>query len=160
MQSIEFEYAVTFGFAGGKDSVVALFSDVENLIGCTSELESCVRVGHSTYAWTLAEKRELGLVFQPKYTLEYIWEGDDRLRWSTVGYEAESNIQISACIDFVEDAPGSCRVHVQESISFDLPISFITAKIVKAIARREAESDMKGLLDRLNASQALNSERG
>jgi hypothetical protein len=51
-------------------------------------------------------------------------------------------------------------VHVQESISFDLPISFITAKIVKAIARREAESDMKGLLDRLNASQALNSERG
>lgn len=160
MQPIEFEYVATTRFAGGKDSVAALFSDVDNLIGCTSGLESCLRVDRSIYAWTLAEKRELGLVFQPKYTLVYMWEGDDRLRWSTAGHEAESNMRISACIDFIDDAPGSCLVRVQESVSFELPVSFITAKIVKAIARREAETDMKGLLDRLNDSLALNSQGG
>jgi len=152
MQSIEFEYLTTWRFPSDCESVVAYFSDVGNLMRCTSDLESCVRVGDSTYAWTLVEKRELGLVLHPKYVLDYVWENNRRLRWSTAGHENESNLRISACIDFTPDGADACSVRVRESVAFQLPISFITAKIVRVIASREAEAEMQGMLERLSAS--------
>jgi len=152
MQSIDFEYMAASKFPFDCELVAAFFADVDNLIRCTSDLESCVRVGDSSYAWTLVEKRELGLVLHPKYVLDYVWEGGHRLRWSTAGHEADSNLRISACVDFIPNGSDACVVRVRESIAFDLPVSFITAKIVKAIACREAEADMVGMLERLSMS--------
>lgn len=156
MQPIEFEYAVESEFACDADSAISLFSDIDNLIRCTSGVERCDRIGDSTYAWTFVEKRELGLVFQPRFTLDYAWDGEGRLLWSTIRHDAESNVRVSACVDFSAIAPARCLVRIRERIGFELPVSFITAKIVRAIARREAESDTKDLLHRMQESLVHN----
>ncbi|MFZ5635599.1 MAG: hypothetical protein ACOY82_03330 [Pseudomonadota bacterium] len=156
MQPIEFSYDVEHRFDATKEEVGSHFRDVENIARCTSDVETCIRVGEGTYAWTLVEKRELGLSFQPKYVMNYVWEAADRLHWTTLGFEDKSNTSIFGTVAFIADTDESCIVRVSERIAFDLPISLITAKIVKAIARRESLSEMRSVLSRMNSLLTVN----
>ena len=53
---------------------------------------------------------------------------------------------MDARVQFHETAAGHTRVTVDEYVTFNLPITFITAKIVQVMARREASRDMENFL--------------
>lgn len=149
MQAIKFRYETEHKFQSPISEVVEFFRDLENLAYCTADLESFRLIDEHTAHWTLKTKREMGLVLQPIYQLVYEWESPKTLCWKTVGC-ADGNTEINARLQFTAASATTTRVSISEAVEFMLPVSMITAKIVRVIASRETVADTQKFLRRMD----------
>lgn len=153
MQAIKVRYEAAQAFAVPVHQVAAFFHDVATLARLTPHLAAFERLDAATVDFTLETQRDLGLEFTPRYRLHYSWETPRTLTWRTVPVEG-GNVEVAARLQFIERSGATCEVRVDESIAFSLPITFITAKIVQVIAKRESTRDMHTLLERVQSAVA------
>lgn len=150
MQVIRVSYEAARNFDAPAHDVVAFFHDVAALARLTPHLVMFDCIDAATVDFTLETQRDLGLEFTPRYRLHYAWETPRTLTWCAVPVEG-GNVEIAARLRFIELSGRTCEVRVEEAIAFTLPITFITAKIVQVIAKRESIRDMQTLLARVQA---------
>ncbi len=132
----------TFVVDADYDEVVAYFCDPSQFREAFTEMESGEEVEPGVWEWTLVEKAEKGIRFQGRYKVEYRREGDVGT-WETL----EGNSRSEGRVEF-KDVAGGTEVHYRESLSFDLPIPKLAAKIFKPIVAREIRGGVGGFLDR------------
>ena len=153
MQAIKVRYEVAQAFDAPVHDVVAFFHDVAAFARLTPHLAAFERLDAATVDFTLDTQRDLGLEFTPRYRLHYHWETPRTLTWRTVPVEG-GNVEVAARLQFTELTAMTSTVSVEETIAFTLPVTFITAKIVQVIAKRESTHDMHTLLARVHAALA------
>ena len=157
MQAIKFRYAVAHAFDAPAEAVAGFFGDPMALAQCTPHVVSACPVDARTVDYVLETQRDLGLVFTPRYRLQYAFETPRTLLWRSVP-SAEGNVEIEARVQFIEQplqATNVTQVAVEERVSFPLPVTLITAKIVEVIARRQSANDMSQLLAAAERALAL-----
>lgn len=153
MQAIKVRYEVAHAYPVPASEVAVFFHDVAALAPLTPHVTAFERLDAATVDFTLETQRDLGLEFTPRYRLHYTWETPRTLTWHTGPVEG-GNVEVAARLQFIELSPSSCEVRVEETIGFTLPVTFITAKIVQVIAKRESTRDMHTLLERVHAALA------
>lgn len=151
MQEIEVHHEVTHDFQTPVHGAIGFFREPTGLARCTPHVTAYERVDATTVDYTLETHRAFGLTFKPRYRLHYVWETERTLTWSTVPIEG-GTVQMAARVQFLELSPERCRIEVEERITFSLPVTFITAKIVQVMARRKAARDMETLLRTVDAA--------
>ncbi|TDR45635.1 hypothetical protein DFR29_10463 [Tahibacter aquaticus] len=149
MQAIKLRYEAEHTFCAPAHAVAAVFHDLPSLARCTADVESFECLDAVTARWTLATQRDLGIVFQPRYCLRYSWETPRTLCWRTLP-EDSATVAIDARVQFVDLSACRSRVCITEQVEFSLPVSLITAKIVKVMAHRQMLADMKEFLQRID----------
>lgn len=132
----------TFVVNADYDAVVDYFCDPAQFQEAFGEMESGEELEPGVWKWTLVEKAEKGIRFQGIYTVEYQRDGDS-FEWST----RDGNSRSKGSIEFHEVADGT-EVEYRESLSFDLPIPRLAAKIFKPIVAREIRHGVGDFLDR------------
>ena len=123
--------------------VVSIFSDTGQFKEAMDALESAEELEPAIWKWTLVKKAEKGIKFQGIYTCEYSHE-DAKCEWVTVG---ESNTRSSGVILF-DDLGAKTKVHYKETLSFDLPIPRLAAKVFRPIVAREIRQGVGSFLDK------------
>lgn len=132
----------TFVIDADYDEVVEYFCNPDQFREAFGEMESGEEIEPGVWKWTLVEKAEKGINFQGIYTVRYEREGDVGT-WETL----EGNSRSEGRVEF-RDVSGGTEVHYLESLSFDLPIPRLAAKIFKPIVAREIRSGVGDFLDR------------
>ena len=151
MQAIKVHYEVARDLDVPAHVAVAFFHDPTALARCTPHVTAYERVDSATVDYTLETQRDLGLTFTPRYRLHYVWETPRTLTWATVPVDG-ATVEVAARVQFVELSSERCRIVVEERIAFSLPVTFITAKIVQVMARRESARDMETLLQAVDTA--------
>lgn len=132
----------TFVVDADYDEVVEYFCDPAQFREAFGEMESGEEIEPGVWEWTLVEKAEKGINFQGHYTVKYTRDGDVGT-WETL----EGNSRSEGRVECRDVAKGT-EVHYRESLSFDLPIPKLAAKIFKPIVAREIRNGVGSFLDR------------
>ncbi len=125
------------------DVVADFFCDPAQFQEAFGEMESCEELEDGVWKWTLVEKAEKGITFQGTYTVDYRRDGNT-CEWTTrPGSNSKSTGRV------VCTARGDkTEVDYTETLSFDLPIPKLAAKIFKPIVAREIRHGVGDFLDR------------
>ncbi|MBN8739119.1 MAG: hypothetical protein BGP24_09875 [Lysobacterales bacterium 69-70] len=151
MQAIEYRYATERTMPVPAEAIARAFHDLRLMARCTSDVETFECGDDDTARWTLTTQRDLGIVFQPRYGVRYIWETPRTLSWRTMAQESDT-VALDARVQFIDLSPTHSRVCISEHVQFSLPVSFITAKLVRVMAARQTLADMNGFLERMEAA--------
>lgn len=107
------------------------------------DAESIEHVEDNVYAFNLVEKSEKGIKFQGIYTVEYT-VSEDRVDWTHVG---EGNMRTTGSVVIVSHDADSTELTYTETLSPDLPIPAIMARVFKPIVSRQISAGIATFLD-------------
>lgn len=122
--------------------VAEYFSNPEIFAAAFSQLESKEKLADDTWRWTLVGKSEKGITFQGVYTVKYV-RTDEGVTWETTG----GNMRSTGVVVCTPQDDGT-DVNYSETLSVDLPIPKIAAKIFRPIVAREIRAGVGDFLDR------------
>ena len=133
----------TFTVNAPVDEVADFFCEPEQFQHAFGQMESSEELEPGIWHWTLVEKAEKGIRFQGAYTVKYERDGET-CTWDTVpGGNSTSKGRV------VCRAQGNrTQVEYTETLSFDLPIPKLAAKIFRPIVAREIRHGVGEFLDR------------
>ena len=125
----------TFVVSASLEDTLNYFGHPAEFKQCFTDLESSEEIEEGRWRWTLAEMSAKGVSYQAKYTVEYtIDEASNKVTWETVGDDNTMRSNGSAELSEVSDGT---EVDYTETISADLPIPGLMAKVFKPIVSRE-----------------------
>ena len=144
MQEISFSYQVENTVPVPIEPVFNYFNDIQNFYHCSVDIQHFELINARASSWVLSNKGDMGLNFQPHYTIEYQPIENYGLRWNSTS----GNVDINGVIifEYVEDS--ITKIKVTESVCFTLPVSLIMSKIIRPIAANQTRDDMLKLLER------------
>lgn len=127
------------------DAVLAWFGDPAVFREAMAQVKEAEEIRPGVFRWILVEKNEKGIRFRPDYTVEYSTSGHE-VTWKPVGGNMKS---AGRC---VVRALGDDRAEIQyrETISVDLPIPKLMARVFSPIVAREIRA---GVVEYLDLSQ-------
>ena len=105
----------------------------ENFVG----LESAEFVEKDEVRWHVKEKVDKGMRFKGDYTVKYEGNGKDRVWWRSTAGNIETNAEVT-----LTQLPNGVRVVYRETLTPDLPIPKLMAKIFKPLVAREVRKDL------------------
>jgi len=127
--------------------VYAFFADPlaqrEAMIG----VDSCDVLPDGTVRWVMTEREDKGLRFQPDYTLTYEGDGETHLSWRTVA----GNLDNDGEVTLEALGPTTTRIRYREHVAPDLPITPLTALLLKPLIARELRSDIAAFVERVRS---------
>lgn len=142
MAQIEATETQTFEVKAPLKEVYAAFSDPEiikqNFVG----LEKAEVGEAGVVRWILKEKADKGIRFKGDYTVKYEGNGEDRVTWQSL----EGNVGTRAEV-LLTDLGSRVKIRYSETISPDLPIPKLMAKVFKPIVAREVRKDLTAYVD-------------
>lgn len=144
MAWIEGKEERTFTIEATADAVLAYFSDPNQFRDANEDVESIEDLGDGMFKFTLEEKNEKGIKFQGVYEVMYMRD-DDVVTWFSKG---GGNFRTEGSIRITEDNGDAVEVYFQETMSPDLPIPNLMARVFKPIVSREVSKGIGRFLDR------------
>lgn len=133
----------TFVVNAAYQDVVDFFNDPATFKECLSQVETAEEVEKGVWRWVLEEKAEKGINYQADYTVKYEVTGEGRGEWHTL----EGNMRSEGVVECTEVAEDRTEVHYKETISTDLPIPRLMAKVFRPIVAREIRKGVGSFLD-------------
>lgn len=112
------------------------------------DAESIKHVEDNVYTFTLVEKAEKGIKFQGVYTVKYT-VSEDRVDWTHLG---EGNMRTTGSVVILghDDTHGT-ELTYTETLSPDLPIPKLMARVFKPIVSRQISAGIGTFLERSKA---------
>ena len=142
MAKIEATEKQTFEVHAPLEAVYEAFSDPqiikENFVG----LERAEISEDGVARWILKEKVDVGLRFKGDYTVKYDGNGKDRITWRGLSGNIDTDAEV-----LLTQLDTSVRVEYRETITPDLPIPGLMAKVFKPIVAREVRKDLTKYVD-------------
>ena len=121
-----------------------VMGDPEQFRPFLPDVETLEQVGDDTWRYTLYEKNEKGVRFKGEYTVQYTRE-DGELTWTTTSH---GNMASEGRATF-RAAGGGTEINYTETITTDMKVNRLLAKIIKPIVDREIAKGVGGYLDRV-----------
>ena len=135
--------------AAGPQEAYAFFSQPHQLRRAVDGVERCDVLEGGRVRWVLAERREQGICFQPDYTVIFDGDGDGYVTWRFV----EGNMRDDGEV-WIRPLPGGgSEIRYRQTVEPDLPITPVTALLLKPLVARELRKDVLRFLER--AQQCL-----
>ena len=94
--------------------------------------------------WLLEAQADQGIRFQPDYSVNYVCDGSQSVRWEPRG----GNLRNEGQIRIVPRDTGGCEIHYCETVEPDLPISPLLMKLVKPLIIRELRRGLRRFVER------------
>src|SRR5690554_7146878 len=136
-----------------KDEVAEVLASPSHLKECMGDLERFEVVDDTTYRWVLKPIGAKGITFQGDYTVRYERDGDT-VRWES---QEGGTMKTRGSARLRELGAGRTEVTYEETLSSDLPIPKLGAKMFRPIVAREivkgVESFLDGVKSYLNAGK-------
>lgn len=129
------------------DQVLGYFSNPNAFRDANEDVELIEDLGDNVFKFTLQEKNEKGVKFQGIYEVEYA-RADDEVKWSS---KDGGNMKTEGSVRIVEDRGDSVEVYYKETMSPDLPIPKLMARVFQPIVSREVSKGIGAFLDRSKA---------
>lgn len=133
MAKIEAKESRTFKVNAPIEEAYNLFADPEQQASLTSDLERYELVDDETVHYVLEEQKEKGITFQGDYTVRYTGNGTDEVEWKTL----KGNIETKGRVKLRKISDDVTEIDYRESLTPDLPIPRLMAKVFKPIVARE-----------------------
>lgn len=137
----------TFKIAAPFERVIAYFADPNRFMDANEDVESIEPLGDGVFRFTLKEKSEKGIKFQGIYEVRYERVADE-VRWETVS-DGNMRTRGTTAVRALGDA--LVEVSYTETLSPDLPIPKLMAKVFAPIVSREVSRGIGTFLDRSKA---------
>ncbi|WP_444993873.1 hypothetical protein [Aliikangiella sp. IMCC44359] len=144
MTEIKVASQLTVTIRANQKDIYEFFTSPERINQCVVDVVEFELLSQNKASWTLKEKRDLGIVFQPKYTLSYTGDGEKHISWVS----ESSNLEIEGSVT-IDNNSHSCRIAFHEVISFDLPISKTMGLLAKTVAKHEIALGNKRYLNQV-----------
>ena len=128
------------------DEVVAYFSDPNRFMDANTDVEQIEPLGDGVFKFSLKEKAEKGVRFKGVYDVKYTRQGDE-VSWETVS----GNTRTQGSTTFRDLGQGKVEVTYKETLSPDLPIPALMAKVFQPIVSREVARGIGTFLDKSKA---------
>lgn len=136
-----------FTIAAPIEEVTAMMCDPARFSAYFADLERSEKVDDTTHRWVLDAKNEKGVRFKGDYTVQYDFNGSDKMSWKTV---SDGNMTSDGVVTFSSQGSNT-RVDYSETIVCDMDVNRILARVIKPIVDREIAKGVGGYLDRVKA---------
>ncbi len=143
MAWIEGKLERTFVINAPFEDVLAFFSNPDAFKEAFVGLEECEEVGDGVWRWLLEKKTDKGVTFQPSYQVKYTTISETEREWEPV----EGNMRSTGRVVF-KDLSGKTQLEYSETMSADLPIPRLAAKVFGKIVGKEVAAGVGEFLDR------------
>lgn len=140
---------VTLTVKASAEEVYAFFSRPELLCQAMDAVERCEVLPDNRVRWVLHEKVDKGIRFQADYVVLFEGDGREHIGWQFV----EGNMRNEGDVWLRPLPEGGTEVRYRECVEPDLPITPLTAKLIKPLVARELRGEIQGFLAR--ASERL-----
>lgn len=143
MAKIEAKESRRFKVNASIEEAYELFSDPEKQAGLFNELERYELVDDETVRYVLEEQKEKGITFQGDYTVRYVGNGSDKVEWETL----EGNIETEGVVRLEKVSDDVTEIDYNETLTPDLPIPRLMARVFKPIVSREVRKGIGEYLE-------------
>lgn len=125
---------------------LARWSNLDRQVQCRPEVATTERPGPGQLRLKLKEMKHGPTAFAGDYTLQFTTEGDV-LRWRSL---PGGNPKVEGEARFVA-AAGGCTVQFRESVSVEMDVGALAAKMLRPIVETMMERGMRGFVERMLA---------
>jgi uncharacterized membrane protein len=125
--------------------VYAFFSQPELLSQAMDAVERCEPLADNKVRWVLQEKVDKGIRFQADYVVCFDGDGREHIGWQFV----EGNMRNDGDVWMTPLPNGGTEIRYRECVEPDLPITPLTAKLIKPLVARELRGEIQRFLDRV-----------
>ena len=119
--------------------------DVVRSSACIAGLESCKRIGNSTYRFRYQERSAGPVSLTVRYTARYEGNGKDRITFATVP-GAGDNTEVAGTIRVQPSGAGSTRIVLRQMIAPETPIPRLLQGFLKSFVEKEAAEGLRQYL--------------
>lgn len=134
----------------------AFFSQPEQFSQAMDCVERCEVLPDKQVRWVFQEKVDKGIRFKADYVVRFDGDGVEHVGWQFV----EGNMRNEGDVWLTPLADGGTEVRYRECVEPDLPITPLTAALIKPLVARELRAEIQRFLaratERLSGTPALN----
>lgn len=127
------------------EEVYAFFSRPERLSQAMDSVERCEMLPGNRVRWVLQEKVDKGIRFQADYVVSFDGDGREHIGWQFV----EGNMRNDGDVWIKPLPDGGTEIRYRECVEPDLPITPLTAKLIKPLVARELRGEIQRFLSRV-----------
>ncbi|MEO1267745.1 MAG: SRPBCC family protein [Myxococcota bacterium] len=128
------------------EAAMELMSNPDAFRALLPDLDTLEQVEGEQWRFVLKEKSEKGVQFRGDYTVRYTTSGDT-LTWTTTSH-GNMTSQGRAVI---RPVGAGAEIDYTETITADMKVNRLLAKLIKPIVNREIANGVGGYLDRVKA---------
>ena len=126
------------------DNAYDFFSRPGRFCEAMEGVEQCEMLSEGKVRWVFEEKREQGICFRADYVVAFEGDGRRHVRWRFI----EGNVENEGDVEIVPLPDGTSEIHYRETVAPDLPITPLTARLIKPLVMRELRNDLGRFVQR------------